>query len=219
MVTSRIVLALGLISVAGVGLAEEPPTVGRADGKARSAPGDAGPAELIQQYRRASQPGAEHRQLDALVGAWDMDIHFIGEDGTTTRVPGRSENRWVLGRRFVLCEATTSRSDLPLESITIYGYDQTEQRFFSVGLSTLSTSFLPATGTYDAASHSFVLSGRQRDAVSGQAAFYRTVLRVENPDRYVVEVFVDYGARGPLKVLETVYTRSKATDPGSDRSR
>lgn len=211
MATGRVVLAVAWAGVACVSVAsgqDVPP-------KASSSP-PAGLPELLLQYGEASQPGVEHGQLDGLVGSWGMEVRVLGENGQSTTFSGRSENRWVLGDRFVLAEATAGPKESPVESITLYGFDRTEQRFFSVALSNLSTGFAPATGTYDAASKSFVLSGRQRDPLSGLAAFFRTLLRVEGNDRYVTEVFVDYGTRGPLKIMETVFTRSGAT---GDRER
>lgn len=208
MATRRFVLAVVLAGLAGVG------TAPAQDVQERSS--SPGLTDILHQYTESSQPGAEHQQLDALVGSWSMEIRLLGEDGQSTRLSGRSDNRWVLGNRFVLAEAAAGPGESPVRSITLYGFDRAEHRFFSITLSNLSTGFAPATGTYDAANKSFVLSGRQRDAVTGIASFYRTLLRVEDRDRYVTEVFVDYGTRGPFKITETVFTREGAAVGGED---
>jgi hypothetical protein len=164
-------------------------------------------AEALLAYRRASQPGADHRWLDPLEGRWQAEIGWTGPDGVSRRVRGVAENRWVLGGRFLLSEATANEDGVPVESLSVYGYDADQNRFFSLMLDNLSTGFLELHGTYDTVARSFILSGRERDEISGVKVTYRMRLQVAGPDKHTVEVFMDLSTAGPVRILEATYTR------------
>jgi hypothetical protein len=120
----------------------------------------------------ASAPGAEHRWLDPLVGSWNVDIRWVGAGRAESRTSGTSENRWILGGRFLLCEATAGEGPARVEATTVYGYDSRQKRFFSLALHNLATSYEERSGSYDPVTHSFLLSGRERDEVTG-GVWYR----------------------------------------------
>jgi len=164
-------------------------------------------AQALGEYRRASQPGAEHRWLEPLEGEWDMEVAWKGSDGTPRKVAGEATHRWVLGGRFLLSEAQLTEEGVPLEALSFYGFDANKKRYFALRLDSLSTDYLQLEGNYDVASRSFVLSGKDRDEMSGVQVTYRMRLHVPEPDRHSIELFVDYPGRGPVKILDAAYTR------------
>jgi hypothetical protein len=154
----------------------------------------------------ASRPGAEQRSLDPLVGTWNVDLRWLGA-GRETRASGTSENRWILGGRFLLCESTAGDGPSRVEATTIYGFDGRQKRFFSLALNNLATSYEERSGTYDPVTQSFLLSGRERDESTGSVLVQRQVLKIEGPDRHVLSLYVDAGGRAPVKLVEAVFTR------------
>lgn len=164
-------------------------------------------AEALLAYRRVSQPGPEHRWLKPLEGRWQMEITWTGTDGVTRQVMGVSENRWILGGRFLRCEATASEEGIPVEALTFYGFNANHNRFSALRLDNLGTDYLELLGTYDPVARSFILTGRERDELSGVRVTYRMRLQVEGPDRHTVELFLDLPVQGPVRILEAKYTR------------
>ena len=186
------------------------------DSEVAPSPGTGQPSELVQAllaYRRASQPGAEHRWLDPLEGRWQVEMGWTGSDGTLRRLVGEAENRWVLGGRFLSGEASVIEDGVPVESLSLYGFDANQNRFFALILDSLGTDYLELLGTYEPAARSFVFSGTERDEISGVRMTYRLRLRVASPDQHTVELFVDLQGRGPVKVLDATYSRLGPVNP------
>jgi hypothetical protein len=172
--------------------------------------------EHLQRYFEVSRPGTEHKRLDAFVGRWSFQGRWMGVDGKTVSLEGTSENRWVMGGRFLMCEASAEVSGEKVETLTVLGFDQRQQRYFALALDSIASYYIPSSGTYEAATRSFVLSGKERDEITGIANAYRLVLRIEGTDRYTVEVFLD-AHTGPLRVVSFAFVRkSEAAAAGGD---
>jgi hypothetical protein len=163
--------------------------------------------EEIVRYMAVSRPGAEHRWLDPLVGSWTVDLRWQVAGQAETRVTGTSENRWILDGRFLLCESTAGEGPSRIDAMTIFGFDNRQNKYFALGLHNLATYIMQLSGSYDPSTHSFLLSGRERNEVTGGVVVYRELLSIEGPDRYVLRVYSDVPGRSPVKVLEAVYAR------------
>jgi hypothetical protein len=167
----------------------------------------AGIEDEIVRYMAVSRPGAEHRWLDPLVGSWTIDLRWQGAGQAESRASGTSENRWILDGRFLLCESTAGDGPSRIDATTIYGFDNRQKKYFALGLHNLATYIMQPSGSYDPATHSFLLSGKERDEVTGGVLVYRELLKIEGPDRHVLKVYFDVPGRAPVRVLEAVYTR------------
>jgi hypothetical protein len=201
---AALVLVLSAPPVPPAALADTPQAKPQA-----AAPADAESRVEDEVARReiASRPQAEHRFLDPLAGSWTVDISWRRAGQASTHMTGTSENRWILGGRFLLCEAAVGEGSSRVVATTIYGYDNREATFFAIVLNNLGTYYRQRRGTYDPANRSFILSGRERDEVTGSALGYRELLKIEGPDRYVLTVFVDVPGRAPQRVIEATYAR------------
>jgi Protein of unknown function (DUF1579) len=167
-----------------------------------------GPAQPAEE--RGS--GLELRPLDPLAGTWSFEGKWQGADGRPARGNGVSENRWILGGRYLQCDAAAQgTAGERIESRIVLGYDGRHQHYFALILDNQNSYYLQPTGSYRASTRSFVLSGKGRDDASGLPFSYRLLLRVEGPDRYVIEVFFDTLGPAPISWFEAVYTRREAS--------
>jgi hypothetical protein len=164
-------------------------------------------------------PTPEHQQLGSFAGTWSFESRWRGADGKSHTRTGISENRWILGGRFLECDATGQGEGERVESRIVLGFDPRQQRYFAVLLDSLTSYFLQPTGTYRASTRSFVLSGKERDPGAGSAFSYRLLLRVEGPDRYVIEVYFDTPGPAPMRLIEAVYTRRAPSADAEGASR
>ena len=178
-----------------------------AGAQAPPAPPSTSIEDEIVRYMAVSRPGPEHRWLDPLVGSWNIELRWVGAGRTEIRTSGTSENRWILDGRFLVCEAKAGEGPSRIDASAIYGFDNRQKKFFVLSMNNLATYMMQPSGSYDPVTQSFLLSGKERDEVTGSILVYRELLKIEGPDRHVLRVYFDVPGRAPVKVLEAVFTR------------
>jgi Protein of unknown function (DUF1579) len=174
--------------------------------------------DTLVRYIAASQPGPDHRTFAPLEGSWSFQATVNQLDQASVMVNGTSENHFILGGRFLLCEAKSGEGLKSAEMMTLYGFDNRKRQYFGVGMSSLASYALQPWGNYDGVNRSFVLSGRERDETTGQTLAYRILVRIEDADHHSLQLFYDLPGRAPYKVIEALFTRMGTPAPPATTS-
>ncbi|HVO09727.1 MAG TPA: DUF1579 family protein [Vicinamibacteria bacterium] len=157
----------------------------------------------------AARPSPDHDRLDVLAGTFRFERTTTLPGGTPQRSIGLSENRWILDNRYLECRAVETEDDGSVgdESLVTYGFDLRRRVFFAVLLGSRGSNYQTLEGFYDDPARSFVLIGK--DAGDGRipGPKLRQVVRIDGPDRYVVELFTVAVGRLPQKIVEITYSR------------
>lgn len=158
------------------------------------------------------RPSAEHERLDALAGRFKFERTTPAAAGRPAeRVTGRTENRWILGARYLECRLVEGAPGAEVETAVVtYGFDLRRRIYFSLAVGSRGSNYRNLEGFWDEPARSLVLLGK--DPGDGTASAtpspkLRQVVHVESRDRHVVETFVIYPGRLPQKAAEVVFTR------------
>lgn len=127
------VLALSLLAFAAPALAQE----GQMDAKAMEA--------MMMQLMT---PGAPHKDLARMEGKWTATITMYMEGAQTSE--GSYEGEMVLGGRYLLGRYKNTYMGQPYEGLSLDGYDNGKQQFFSMWLDSMGTGYYLAHGTASA---------------------------------------------------------------------
>jgi hypothetical protein len=128
-------------------------------------------------------PGPQHKQLQALVGKWDLAVS-LGDGGKPAK--GTAEYKAVLGGRFVMEEVRCDLFGRSFEWIGIYGYDAAKKKYTAVWVDNLDTTTEQGEG--DAAGKVFTFAGEHDNPrVKGKTKF-KWVIAVEAGDKLRVEM-------------------------------
>lgn len=142
----------------------------------------------IAAYMQLAKPGPEHKQLESLVGTWDKEIKIWMEPGKPPMtVKGSSQNRMILGGRFLLCEGKGGTGMMAFENMIIMGFDRRSKKFTTVGFDTEGTYYVAAAGPYDESRKAIVMYGEDVDPALGTQK-YDMVVRIVSPTKYITEV-------------------------------
>jgi hypothetical protein len=118
----------------------------------------------------------------------------------------------VLGGRFLMTEGQSTWGTTNVEILHIIGYDRRYKRFTVVAYDTEGTYYVAAAGPYNQERKAVVMSGEDHDPLLGTQR-YDMVIRIESPDRYVVEVIFKDPAhtqgKAEFKMVEVTCTRAK----------
>ncbi len=162
------------------------------------------------------QPVAEHKNLDPLVGSWEVtgQCWAMGESSSVS-VTGADESQWVLGNRFVHHQVKGMKADKAFEGMGMSGYDTVRKEYQAVWQDTESTAIRMEKGTYEPSTRSFTFTGEFQDE-KGQTLQCRRVLELHTDDHYIMTTYVVQGDMPEVKVAELIFTRA-GTQPVPDR--
>jgi Protein of unknown function (DUF1579) len=169
---------------------------------------------MAAEMMAAAQPGPEHAKLMKLAGSWDVEASLWSAPGAEPlKVAFPSENRAILGGRFLETRASGEMMGMPVESLVIYGFDRRHGKYTVVGFDTFGTYYVTGAGTLDEATGTVAMDGTDDDPITKMTQVYTMHLRFVDDDTYVTDVvFRDAahtGGLGELKAIEMTHRRRK----------
>jgi hypothetical protein len=171
----------------------------------------------MDEMMKMTGPVAEHHQLQQqLEGSWDVTCAFrMGPDAPENTSTGTSENKMVLGGRYLSQHFKGTMNmpgmgEMPFEGMGISGFDRAKNQWFGTWIDNMGTGQMQMTGTYDEATKTYTYKGSYEDPAMGHVDT-REVVRIESPDKHVMEFYMPAGPGGQeFKSMTITYTRSKA---------
>ena len=149
-----------------------------------------------------ARPGPEHRRLVALAGDWEVTFDAMGTSFTAT-----AENRLIMGGRFLASTVTGTAMGMPMEALTILGFDRGPGVYTAVGFDTFGTFYVTGAGPWIETEQRAVLAGSYDDPVTGHAHDYEFIWTVHGPDRFTWDIVFLDGAKRQT-VMEGEYRRT-----------
>jgi len=116
---------------------------------ARAQEGQMDPKAMEQMMMQLATPGAPHQQLATMAGKWTttQTMYMEGTPETTT---GTYEGEVVLGGRYLLGRFKGMMMGQPFEGLSVDGYDNGKQEYFSLWFDMMGTGFYLAQGNASA---------------------------------------------------------------------
>jgi hypothetical protein len=157
----------------------------------------------------AGTPGDAHKKLDAMNGTWDTKITMWmmpGMDPMTSA--GTSENKWVMGGRYVEQRFKGDFQGMPFEGLGYTGYDNIKKRYWSSWMDNMSTSLMTSTGS-SADGKTWAFTGTSPDPMSGKDVTVESKIHVHDADHHTMEMWMPGPDGKMFKSMEIAYTRKK----------
>ena len=164
-------------------------------------------------HANPTAPSEFHKKLDHFIGDWDVTVRMwmMGPDSAPMETAGTAEVKWIYGQRFAI-ETLEAQLDMggmkiPLESMTITGYDNFRNQYVGSMCSAMSTEIINFQGGVTPDGSTFNFYGTMHEPmlnVVGRLVRFTTTIVDE--DNHTVSVY-DLHAGEDYKVLEFVYRR------------
>lgn len=119
--------------------------------------GQPDPAAMQEMMMKLISPGAPHEHLAALAGKWNAALTWYMEGEQTSA--GTCEYEMVLGGRYLVGRFRTTYMGQPFEGLSVDGYDNGAQEFFSLWFDTMGTGYFLSKGKAPADGKTFTLNG------------------------------------------------------------
>ena len=164
----------------------------------------------MREMMQRMMPGDGHKIFSKMAGKWTHKMKVW--NSTAPNAPpmestGESESKLVLGGRFLLEETTGSVMRMPMQRMSILGYDNFTKTYTLIFYSSMETATNIATGTMDAEGKILTLRGEFTEP-QGKYGF-KNVVRMESNDIHVFESYRIMPDGTEMKIIEQVSTRVK----------
>ena len=164
----------------------------------------------MRQMMRLMLPGEGHTIFATMTGKWTTRMKIwnaAAPEQPPQESTGQSESKLILGGRFLLEDATGSMMRMPMQRLSILGYDNLTKEYTLVFYSNFGTATDLAVGTFDQEGKALILRGVFNEP-AGKTPF-KNVLRMESDDVHTFESYKVLPNGTELKVIEQVNTRIK----------
>lgn len=184
-----VVLALAIVSGTAVVRAQE----GQMDPKAME--------ELMM---KLMTPGEPHKHLARMTGKWKATLTDHMQGGMSSE--GTYEGESVLGGRYVLGRFHATYMGQPFEGMSVDGYDNGKQQYFSIWFDSMGTGYYLAHGTASPDGKTMTHKGTM---TMGPMEFpSRSETVVVNDDTVKFTMWHTMGGQ-EMKAMEITYARVK----------
>jgi hypothetical protein len=162
---------------------------------------------VMELYQELAVPGAPHQLLAGMAGSWNVKGTCSMEPGgSNIEHTGTSEQRMILGGRFLQQEFSGEMMGTPFTGIGFTGYDNHTRKYVSTWLDSMGTGIYYFEGTADADGKTITQTCSYDDPVRGPAK-WRSVTRIVDANRLVFEMYITDQSGKEDKMAEMEYTR------------
>jgi hypothetical protein len=157
------------------------------------------------------QPGAPHKQLDVFAGDWDAEFKFfVAEDAPPVVTKGRSEQKWILGGRFLQQNFEGELFGQPFSGMGLLGYDQVKQQYTAMWVDTSMTAITTSVGAFAKDGKTLTFVGQHNDPRTGKAIKTRDMTRVVDANTHTLEMYEVSADGKERKIFMITFARAKS---------
>ena len=184
-------------------------TTGRAADSAKKSSGaasiDAAQQAAMAEMEKLGAPGPAHERLKAMEGRWKAVQKAWMAPGEPTVSEAISENKMVLGGRFLEQRYKGTFAGKPYEGYGLTGYDNKKGAYTAMWIDSWTTSTMMSEGAMDPAGGDLTLKATA-DGPDGKPTEYRMVTHVVDPRRHVFSMYATVDGKEQL-MMEITYTK------------
>jgi len=164
---------------------------------------------MMEAMMKAAMPGPAHKALDGMVGSWDTKVtSWMMPGGDPMTSAGTSENKWVMGGRYVEQRFKGDMMGMPFEGLGYSGYDNVKKQYFGTWIDNMSTGMMTSVGTGgDAKTMHF--KGTYADPMTGKDVTCDEKVTMVDADHMIFEMWGPGPDGKNFKMMEIAYSRKK----------
>ena len=162
---------------------------------------------MMDVYKKLGTPGAPHKMLASMVGSWKTKVKSWCDPSTgPMESTGTSEQKMLLGGRFLQQEFTGEMMGSPFNGIGVTGYDNHTKKYVSTWMDSMGTALLVFEGTASADGRTITQESRYDDPIKGPVK-WRSVTKIVDDNTHMFEMYATYKEGKEEKMMEITYTR------------
>jgi hypothetical protein len=162
----------------------------------------------LAEMEKATQPGAEHKILEPLVGNWTFTSKFwLDPSKPPMESKGTAARKWIMDGRYVCEDVEGDVFGKAFKGLGITGFDKVQGKYLGSWVDNFGTGISQSSGTADKAGKVLTFQREDYDPITKQKIKGRDVIRILDADKHVMEMFKVGPDGKEMKVMELVFTR------------
>jgi len=138
-------------------------------------------------------------------GGWKAVVKSWNGPGEPAVSEGVSENRMILGGRYLEQRFQSTMMGQPFEGYGLDGYDNATHSYWFFWIDNMGTSMMSGTGAMDDASKTLTVNAA-RPGLDGTPTVVKMVTKIVDADTHVFSMYGLMGGKEQL-MMEITYTR------------
>ncbi len=118
-------------------------------------------------------------------------------------------NKMILNGLYQQSVNKGTFNNMPFEGISTVGYDNAKKTFFSSWVDNMGSGILNMEGTWDDATKTINLTGKETDPASGKDMAARQTMTFTDNNTQKMEMFITRPGSKEMKAMEIVFKRKK----------
>ncbi len=154
-------------------------------------------------------PGPMHTWMAKWNGSWEAELTQWMPGAPATKSKGTNEQSSIMNNRYTIGKFTTTMMGMPMQGQSMMGYDNAKKIFVSTWVDNFGSGIVYMTGTYDEATKTLNLKGRQTDPITGKDSELREEMKIIDDNTYML-IMYGTGMDGvEQKFMEGIFKRKK----------
>ncbi len=164
--------------------------------------------DMMKAWQEYMTPGEMHKLLANNIGEWTSEITmWMDPSQPPSKSEGTSVTEALLDGRYFQTKYTGNIMGMPMNGISLEGYDNAKKTFFSTWIDNMGTGIMYVEGTYDEASKTINYKGTSIDPL-GKEMKIREVVKIIDNDNSLFEMYNEQNGK-EYKSMEIKYSRKK----------
>jgi Protein of unknown function (DUF1579) len=165
--------------------------------------------EMMEVYKKLGTPGSPHKMLGRMAGSWIAKIKsWMEPNKPPMESTGTSEQKMLLGGRFLQQEFTGDMMGSPFSGIGVAGYDNHTKKYVTTWIDSMGTAILFFEGSASADGKTITQESHYDDPVKGPMK-WRSITRIKDDDSFFFEMYGIDKTGKEEKMMEITYTRKR----------
>lgn len=162
--------------------------------------------DAMKKWMDAMTPGDIQKGMAKMTGDWTYTSKLWMAPGQEPmQSTGTAKYEMLLDGRYLKVTTKGNMMGMAFEGMGITGYDNVSKQLQSSWIDNFGTGVMYLTGNIDA-NGVMTLTGSMADPMTGQTINEKQVIKKENDNKYIMEMYNIVGGQD-IKTMEITYTR------------
>jgi hypothetical protein len=168
------------------------------------------PDDAAKAWQNYMTPGKMHSWLAKWNGSWEAEVsQWMDPSAPPNKTQATIEQQATLNGLFSVGKFKSTMMGMPFEGHSTMGYDNAKKMFVSTWMDNIGSGIVVMTGSYDEATKTLHLKGKQTDPMTGQDSDIREEMRIVDDNTYVMTMYGAGMDGKEMKFMEGTFKRKK----------